>query len=99
LGIRLKSAVPTIPKILLEFGGKTLLEWHAQRLTEAGIERLTVVSGFEYQLVDQHLARLRERYSLDLRSIVNPLFTEAASSAWQLPFLRCRAFPRTNPSC
>jgi len=90
LGIRLKSAVPTIPKILLEFGGKTLLEWHAQRLTEAGIERLTVVSGYEYQLVDRHLARLRERYSLDLRSIVNPLFTEGSvlSMAASIPALQ-----------
>ena len=78
VGIRLKPAVVTIPKVLLEFGGKTLLEWHAQRLSEAKVERLTVVTGYEYQLVDQHLARLRERYPLDLRSVVNPLFTEGS---------------------
>jgi choline kinase len=90
VGIRLKSAVGTIPKILLEFGGKTLLEWHAQRLGEANVERLTVVSGYEYQLVDQHLARLRERYRLDLISLVNPLFTEGSvlSMAASIPVLQ-----------
>lgn len=89
-GIRLKSAVGTIPKILLEFGGKTLLEWHAQRLSEANVERLTVVTGYEYQLVDQHLARLRELYRLDLRSLVNPLFTEGSvlSMAASIPALQ-----------
>jgi len=90
VGIRLKPAVPTLPKILLEFGGKTLLEWHAQRLSEANVERLTVVSGYEYQLVDQHLDRLRERYRLDLRSVVNPLFTEGSvlSMAASIPTLQ-----------
>jgi choline kinase len=90
VGIRLKSAVPTLPKILLEFGGKTLLEWHAQRLTEAGVDRLTVVSGYEHQLVDQHLARLRERHRLDLRSVMNPLFTEGSvlSLAASIPVLQ-----------
>ena len=90
LGIRLKPTIGTVPKILLEFGGKTLLEWHAQRLSEANVERLTVVSGYEYQLVDQHLARLRERYRLDLRSVVNPLFTEGSvlSMAASIPTLQ-----------
>jgi choline kinase len=97
LGIRLKPAVPTLPKVLLEFGGKTLLEWHAQRLTEASVERLTVVSGYEYQLIDQHLARLRERYRLDLRSVVNPLFTEGSvlSMAASIPTLQ--SVPANEP--
>ena len=90
VGIRLKSVVGTIPKVLLEFGGKTLLEWHAQRLSATNVERLTVVTGYEYQLVDQHLARLRERYPLDLRSVVNPLFTEGSvlSMAASIPVLQ-----------
>jgi len=89
-GIRLNSAVGTIPKVLLEFGGKTLLEWHAQRLSEANVERLTVVSGYKCRLVDQHLARLRDRYRLDLRSLVNPLFTEGSvlSMAASIPALQ-----------
>ena len=90
-GARLKSsAFATIPKILLEFGGKTLLEWHAQRLSEANVERLTVISGYEYRLVDQHLARLRERYRLDLGSVVNPQFTEGSvlSMAASIPALK-----------
>jgi choline kinase len=90
-GARLKSSpYATIPKILLEFGGKTLLEWHAQRLSEAGVERLTVISGYEYELVDQHLARLRQRYPLDLRSIVNLDFTEGSvlSVAASIPAIK-----------
>jgi choline kinase len=90
VGIRLKPTVGTIPKILLEFGGKTLLEWHAQRLGEAGVERLTVVTGYEYQLVDRHLARLREHHRLELRSLVNPLFNEGSvlSMAASIPVLQ-----------
>src|SRR5215468_2275688 len=97
LGIRLKPAAVTVPKILLEFGGKTLLEWHAQRLIESNVERLTVVSGYEYQLVDEHLARLQERYPLDLRSVVNPLFTEGSvlSMAASIPTLQ--SLPANEP--
>jgi choline kinase len=36
-GTRLQS---DSPKILLEFGGRTLLEWHALRLREAGVREV-----------------------------------------------------------
>lgn len=41
-GTRLQS---DSPKILLKFGGKTLLEWHALRLREAGVREIVLVTG------------------------------------------------------
>lgn len=89
-GIRLKSAFGDLPKVLLEFGGKTLLEWHALRLSEAGVERFTVVSGYKHELIDQALNALRGRYPLDLTSVVNPLFAEGSilSMAASIPLLQ-----------
>ena len=33
------------PKILLEFGGRTLLEWYVMRLHELGVEDVVLVTG------------------------------------------------------
>ena len=41
-GTRLQS---DRPKILLEFGGRTLLQWHALRLSEAGVRDVVLVTG------------------------------------------------------
>jgi choline kinase len=66
------------PKILLEFGGRTLLEWHALRLREAGVRELVLVTGHLRNQIAEILPRVRARHDVALREIVNPRFHEGS---------------------
>ena len=65
-------------KILLEFAGKSLLEWHVQRLAETGITRLVVVTGYKREAISSTFPALQSRYGVQITEIVNPEFTEGS---------------------
>jgi choline kinase len=77
-GVRLKSAFDDRPKVLLEFGGKSLLDWHLQRLAEAGVQRLTLVTGHRHQLIEQSLVPMNRNTPLHVSLVFNPYFTEGS---------------------
>jgi choline kinase len=74
-GTRLQS---DSPKILLEFGGRTLLEWHALRLREAGVREVVLVTGHLREQIAELLPGICDRYDLAVREIVNPRFQEGS---------------------
>ena len=45
LATRLGETVKTLPKILLEIAGKTVLEWQIQLLRDAGVTTVILASG------------------------------------------------------
>jgi choline kinase len=47
-----------LPKCLLEFGGRTLLERHLRLLRRAGVEEVVLALGFRSELVEAELERL-----------------------------------------
>jgi choline kinase len=58
-GLRLKQPEDRqLPKCLLRFGGKSLLERHLLLLRSAGIEDIVLALGFRRELVEDELARL-----------------------------------------
>jgi choline kinase len=58
-GLRLKQPEDRqLPKCLLQFGGKSLLERHLRLLRSAGIEEIVLALGFRRELVEEELARL-----------------------------------------
>ena len=61
---------PDQPKILLRFGGRTLLERHLERLTRAGAGPVTLVVGYRAELIEAELERLGQRGQVTL--IHNP---------------------------
>ena len=69
-GRRLGPAAPDSPKILLEFGGRTLLERHLDCLSGAGAGPVSLVVGYRSELVEAELARLGRRDEVAL--IRNP---------------------------
>jgi choline kinase len=91
--MRLKSAFGDRPKILLEFGGKSLLERHAQHLRKVGVEQLTIVTGYQHQLIEQSLPPLQQHYGLEIEQFINPNFTEGSilSLATSIPLLQLLA--------
>jgi len=58
-GSRLQqTAEQQLPKCLLSFGGRSLLERHLRLLEAAGVEEITLVLGFRHELIEAELARL-----------------------------------------
>jgi choline kinase len=59
-GIRLQqSQDQQLPKCLLPFAGRTLLERHLQLLRRAGVEEIVLALGFRHELVESELDRLQ----------------------------------------
>jgi len=78
IGKRLEGVFGKRPKILLPFGGRSLLDWHLQRLVEVGVQELVVVTGYERGQVESALAALRPRHPLAIRTRQNSDFTEGS---------------------
>ena len=66
------------PKILLEFGGRTLLEWHALRLREVGVKDLVLVTGYLREQITRILPGISARHELSMREVVNERFHEGS---------------------
>ncbi len=95
IGKRLEKQFCKRPKVLLEFGGKTLLEWHLQRLVEAGISELVVVTGYCQDQLEAALRRGGERAGIRTSTRHNADFTEGSvlSFAASLPDLESATEP------
>lgn len=74
-GVRLGA---NSPKILLEFGGRTLLEWHALRLSEAGVHDVVLITGHLRDQIGRALPGIGARHGLSLRELVNERFYEGS---------------------
>jgi choline kinase len=84
-----------MPKILLNFGGRTLLDRHAGNLAAAGIRNLHVVTGHCSDQISQVLPDLSRRHGLRITEIHNPDFTEGSviSMLVSLPVIEASSEP------
>ena len=91
-GMRLGA---TTPKVLLEIGGRTLLEWHALRLREAGVADAVIVTGHLREQIAAVLPAIVSRYQLRVTQVVNERFMEGSvlSLAAALPEVEQRSDP------
>jgi choline kinase len=89
-GFRLGQLSAECPKILLEIGGKTLLERHAELLVWAGIRRLHIVTGHLRDVVVGAIQSVSKKTGLEICEIFNSAFTEGSviSMAASLPLIR-----------
>lgn len=94
-GLRLGPELGRRPKVLLEIGGRSLLEWHACRLAEVGVSRVYVVVGYEAASIERVLPSLQRESGLPFVPILNPDFNEGSvlSFAASLPDLRNETEP------
>ncbi len=65
-------------KILIEFGGKSLLEWHAKRLSEVGINKMVVITGFTREKIVNIFPELKIRYGMESVDVYNKNYTEGS---------------------
>ena len=80
-GSRLLPVTATIPKCLIEVGGKTLLERQLAALAAAGLKRVLVVTGYRHEQIDE---ALRRPQPLEVETRFNPFWAVASSigSVW-----------------
>ena len=74
-GVRLGA---NSPKVLLEFGGRTLLEWHAVRLREAGVREVVLVTGFRREQIARLRTEISARHAVNIRELSNERFPEGS---------------------
>ncbi|QIK77823.1 phosphocholine cytidylyltransferase family protein [Sphingomonas piscis] len=74
-GSRLGALTVDRPKCLIEFGGKTLLDWQLDTLEANGIEDAVVVTGFRDDQIAAALAR--RQGGPTVRTIYNPFYKVA----------------------
>lgn len=61
-----------LPKCLLPFGGRTLLQRHLQVLRALGVDQVVLAVGFRHELIEAELDRLRWRPRPQI--VLNPRF-------------------------
>ena len=79
-GGRLLPLTKNTPKCLLDFGGRTILEWCLGNLGASGIREAVVVTGFKSELIEE-LVRAR---GLDGVSFVHNRDFESTNTAYSL---------------
>jgi choline kinase len=77
------------PKVLLEFGGRSLLEWHALRLAACGVRDVLLVVGHLREQIERALPAIAQRQQVEFQTVVNERFTEGSvlSMAASLPHI------------
>ncbi|MGB7756288.1 MAG: phosphocholine cytidylyltransferase family protein [Salinisphaera sp.] len=83
MGRRLDDVTGGGPKCLLPFGQASLLERHLRLLTRAGIDRLTVVVGFEAMQIEQALGALVPEVApeMTVTTAHNPAFRQGSAQS------------------
>ncbi len=95
-GRRLLSLTENTPKCLLPVLGKPIIQWQIDALFSAGVNEITVVTGFQSALVE---ALLQKRYTDgQVNTIFNPFFEVAdnLASCWIARFAMDRDFLLLN---
>ena len=67
LATRLGNTTRTVPKVLLDIAGRTVLEWQIQLLKDANVQEVILASGhlhnMLYERVGEYYAGVRVRYT------------------------------------
>lgn len=81
-GKRLSPLTDSRPKCLVPIAGRPILEWQIHALAQAGVDEITVVTGFCADAVDTML--MTTNVPAEVRTIYNPFFTVADNigSCW-----------------
>jgi choline kinase len=82
-GSRMLPLTAERPKCLIDFSGRSLLEWQVEMLARAGVRRIDVVTGFMTDMVDERLAAIRDP-RVEITTRFNPFYKVADNlgSCW-----------------
>ena len=74
LGSRLKSYTEDLPKCMLNFGDKTLLERQLEAYRNCGINNISVIRGYKKEKINYEDLRYYENPDFENNNILNSLF-------------------------
>lgn len=82
-GSRMLPLTAERPKCLIEFSGRTLIEWQVEMLARGGVRRIDVVTGFMTDLVDERLKAIGDP-RVEITTRFNPFYKVADNlgSCW-----------------
>src|SRR5690606_31741631 len=82
-GSRMLPLTAEQPKCLIEFSGRTLIEWQIEMLARGGVRRIHVVTGFKEELVEAVLERSSDP-RVSVTTLFNPFYKVADNlgSCW-----------------
>lgn len=82
-GSRMLPLTAERPKCLIEFSGRSLLEWQIEMLARGGVKRIDVVTGFMTDMVEDVLSRINDP-RVEVRVQFNPFYKVADNlgSCW-----------------
>ena len=82
-GSRMLPLTAERPKCMIEFSGRSLIEWQVEMLARGGVKRIDVVTGFMTDMVDARLAAIRDP-RVEIRTRFNPFYKVADNlgSCW-----------------
>jgi choline kinase len=76
LGKRLEPVTGGLPKCLVPIAGRTILDRMIERLVQAGLEDIVVVTGHRAADVERHLDRAADRSARRAARVFNPRYAE-----------------------
>lgn len=81
---RIRSITNGVPKSLLRFGDRTILDFQIESLFDAGIETIAIVTGYGKEHIIEHIAQRHPEKRDSIRFVVNPKFatTNNIYSLW-----------------
>ena len=74
LGSRLMGYTEDLPKCMLNFGGKTLLQRQLDAYNECGIKNISVIRGYKKEKINYEGLRYYENTDFENNNILNSLF-------------------------
>ncbi|WFL77177.1 phosphocholine cytidylyltransferase family protein [Altererythrobacter arenosus] len=82
-GSRLLPLTAERPKCLIDFSGKTLIEWQIEMLARGGVKRIDIVTGFMTDMVEEMVTRIDDP-RVEVTCHFNPFFKVADNlgSCW-----------------
>lgn len=81
MGSRLKGYTEHLPKCMLDFGGKTLLERQLEAFRSCGIDNISVIRGYQKEKINYDGLTFYENPDYENNNVLNSLFYgEAALS-------------------
>ena len=75
-GRRMMFQRERLPKVMLSFGGKTLLQRHIEILRHCGVDEIVVAVGYRDDLIEAEIAALGVREHVE--TVVNPDYREGS---------------------
>ena len=74
IGSRLKDHTENLPKCMLDFGGKTLLERQLKSYRDCGIDNISVVGGFKKNKINYKNLNYFDNKDYEKNNILNSIF-------------------------